>query len=210
MWRVKHDCELADLKPNRRKANYAIPEVYVLTPDTRMVPMTEAWQWFTFRLFWSGAPHLAEAQAKQQWRSLYAGNRAFTNRQGFNDESRSGRRADFVNGLDLDAPLPMFDKPRVCGGASVTGKAGASHLVVETLDGTKAPPSLDYVLARPWLYFEALSIPAFPDLWPLEPFPQGGGVTRVPLVSAEPVKYPLVMLERLPEGSGPADPYEVD
>lgn len=169
-YRVCHDSEYQDVWRSN------VPEVYNLGGILGATNLTCAWQWFIMRL----NPGIT----KRGFRSLLSWDRAFTNGTGFDDPKRPPR-ADYVNDRDTSAKLPRFDKVRVCGGAILHGKQIGEYLLVETLAGNKPPPDLEWVKARPWLYFRAVVV--LPD-GNVGDFPQNGGnPVYIPLVSTAPV-----------------------
>jgi len=78
---------------------------------------------------------------------------AWANGSGFLDPNSP--RANYITGEDLSYQDPRLDKCRICGGANLHGTLSGDVLTVETLDGSQNPPSLDWILERPWLYFRA-------------------------------------------------------
>lgn len=151
-----------------------VPEVYHGDRDLS-TKLTEAWQWLIFNL----NPGITEAG----FTSLLKYDRAFTNYTGFGALGRE--RANYIKGENLDCQLPRWDKWRLCGGTKIRGKyLGGNRLLVETLNGLKRPPSVSWVRARPWLFFEALIVK-----WDgsTQPFPQNGGnPVWVPLLASGP------------------------
>jgi hypothetical protein len=137
------------------------------------------------------------------FRTLYDVRRAFTNGTGFDTIHTPGSadylaRADYINDLDLDHSDPRFDKSRVCGGALLAGKVSGDWLEVDTLK-INQPVTLEWLLARPWLYFTATTVSrnSTPDQELVGNFPQNGGrACWVPLVTTTPVRYPLQYLQR--------------
>ena len=190
-YRVLHDIERGGLW------RFSLPEVFLFEPN-HATPFTKEWQLFSFSInpFMTG----------DKWRSLYSYSRAFTNNQGF--DKPGDPRADYVNGRDLIFELPKFDKPRICGGASLTGVEDGEYLLVNTLDTRNPPPSLEYAEKNPWLcYFDAITIDG--NGTPRR-FPQGDGErVFIPLVTSQPVKYPLQYLQKMQAGNPPADPYKI-
>lgn len=182
LYRVKHDAELG---PLWRQA----PEVFLLN-DNR-TPFGADWQRLSFAL--------NPGMTSNHWRALYGDDEAFTNGNGFNGPNA---RADFVNNCDLSAPLPAWDKTRVCGGATVTGIVDGMELVVDILDGTGPAPTLEWLLARPWLYFHALTV--YGDGHVGE-FPQNNPCL-VPLVGSGEARIPLAQVQKVPRI---ADPYKI-
>lgn len=163
-FKVGHD---RDIGPIWRKN---VPEVYHFD-QSQPTKLTRAWQEFIMEL-----NPLMDGKG---FRSLLKWDRAFTNISGY-DHPSGKPRADFINHRDEDEKLPVVDKCRVCGGATLAGKIVNGKLVIETLDGSKPPPSVSSVLAKPWLFFTCFIVK--PD-GSVENFPQSGG---------RPVYFPLV------------------
>lgn len=200
LYRVKHDAELPAALRSRRKPRTlwqrilsiiwrpGLPEVFPLNGER--TPFGEAWQHLSY--------DLNPGMSGTHWRSLYAYNRAFTNGTGFNG---SEPKADFINRLDLTAPLPAWDKTRTCGGWTCMGEEDAPDLVVEILDGYSAPPSLTWLLAHPTLFFHAVN-----TTWNgITRFPQNDGrPCLVPAVGSGVARLPLAILQKVP---AIADPY---
>ncbi len=200
LFRVKHDLERwGHARDIVLQKGMALPEVFPCFPNQYTI-LTRRWQ-----LLWRA---LNPNATNLQWRKILSCHRAFTNDHGF-DCGRQGHGpfADFVNGQDLSAELPRAEC-LLCGGAIVTGVEttykGAPHLMLETLDGRAGAtvPTLEWVLARPWLYFEAISVS--PDgstqSFSLTPYPE-----YVPLIAnIFPVYFPMAGLVRLTEAEAMA------
>jgi hypothetical protein len=132
------------------------------------VPMTEAIQWLTFDLFRHGTGGiLGLDDCKRRWRMLYSQNLWGTNTAGF--ESYPPRR-DYISKLDMTAELPILQKGITFAGHVGRGKVVNGFVEFETLSPSNAP-TLDWLLARPWLYFEAKNVNALGQ----SRFPQAGG-----------------------------------
>jgi hypothetical protein len=108
-YRVKPDIEMGDLW----RVN--LLEVFPLV-GSQPVEMNAEWQQLTYDydLYRYFAPIVDESTARSRWRILYGYRTAFTNGSGF--EEPDDPRADYINGRNLDSPLPLWDKSRVCGG----------------------------------------------------------------------------------------------
>lgn len=187
---VKHDIELpGGVRQVVRDSGKALPEVHQLAP-AQFTPLTKAWQ-----ELWKG---INSELTGPEWRKLASCHRAFNNNNGYDcSQKKHGPFVDYINGRDLGAPLPKIEC-LVCGGALLRGiettYKGEPHLQVETLDGTAAPPPLEWVLTRPHLYFEAVSVR-----------PDGGvqsfSITEhpeyVPLVASTAVYLPMWKVKRV-------------
>lgn len=191
-YRVCHDLEY---QTQWRGIRAAVPEVFHFDMSAP-TKLTKPWQELIMALN-PGMPAPA-------FRSLLKHDRAFCNKSnGF--DYKDVKRADFINGIDLGAKPPINDKCRCCGGAILRGKRNGDLLKIETLDGSKPPPSIEWLRARPWLYFRCYTIR--PD-GTLGDFPQNGGKpVYMPLVATGSVTvrigkivkgkpYPLVMVRR--------------
>lgn len=188
LWRTLHDIEMGPL------TRVGVPEVYVISENK--FDFTEGWQKLSYALNTTANPLISSDMDKDKWRVLYDFMRAFTNGTGFN-ESGDPRR-DYVNMRDLNAPYPKFDKTRICGGALVTGTVDGDYLILESLNVNNPAPSLSWLLARPWLFFDAVNVTANG----ISRFPQGSNGNRVfvPLLTKTVERYPLAKLKKLPAG----------
>jgi hypothetical protein len=233
LWRVRHDFEIWKLGitwTGHGQLNNAaedvffrdeLPEVFWCYGE-QTVPMDEAWQRLSFAM--------CEGIEGMNWRAVYHDHRAFMNGTGFWHDNvgqdydptyKPVARRDYINRIDLSSDkLPAFDKVRVCGGATVSGRQDGSYVILDTLD-VNSVPTLAWLQARPWLYFRAVSKMFRRDasgrplrdtdgnlLPPLiVDFPQNGSrPSFIPLVTKIPVKLPVVMLEKT---SGYVDPLKV-
>lgn len=186
LYRVLHDVELG--KPWRQD-----PEVFWFNRET--TKFGADWQRLTFAMNPGMDP--------LKWRVLYEWDTAFTNGTGF-DNPKGPARADFVNNRDLTAALPLWDATRTCGGAAHRGQEDGADLIVDILNGEAPAPSLEWIMARPWYYFEALIV--YMD-GHVGRFPQNDGRrVLVPLVGSGIARYPLSRLQKW-EGSAMPDPY---
>lgn len=186
LWRVLHDAEMGSL------FRVDVPEVYVIREAS--FNFTEGYQKLSYALNTIANPLISADMTKDKWRVLYDFMRAFANGTGFN---KSGDpRADYVNVRDLDKPLPKFDKTRICGGAMVTGTVDGNDLILDSLNVNNPVPTLAWLLARPWLYFDAVNVTANG----ISKFPQGtlGNRVFVPLLTEAQERYPLAKLKKLP------------
>jgi hypothetical protein len=185
LYRVKHDVETA--KGNWRDG---LPEVHRLVPDHHVVLDGELQ--FLWRLM---NPGMTDAK----FCKMLGNKLAFTNGSGFPGSYNA------ILGEDLTQPFPRFDQARICGGAVVHGREVGDYLYIETIDVRLPIPSAEYVMARPWLRFDAVLAG---DV--IRPFPQGEGKpVYVPLLSAvDGVKLPLWKLQKW-EGATLPNPYKI-
>lgn len=191
LWRVLHDYELPggvrDIVIQRNKPQ---PEVFSCFPN-QFTPLNRAWQWLWRDL----NAHITD----MEWRKLLSCHRAFTNNCGYDcSENKHGPFADFVNGKDIGTPLPKIET-LLCGGAIVTGTEttykGVPMLQLDALDGKRVPPSVEWLRAREWLWYKAVSVA--PDgavrSFSISPFPE-----YVPLIASQfPVYFPLSGLRKI-------------
>lgn len=186
-WRCKHKGEPG--APDN-PANSGDPEVRP-SDWQNGIPFTEELQRLSFDLMRWGNPLITA----QNWRVVYKDDVAFTNNQSWGDNQV---RADYINGLDLSAPLPKLMKVTICGGSLYGGIPEGDELTfrpgVDGIDANGAAiPPLETVIKNGW-YFHAVT-------WirngVTSHFPQGhGGKVLIPLVLTIPVSYPLAWFER--------------
>jgi len=190
LFRVLHDQEMGDLW------RVGMPEVMIFS-DADVVKATKEIQEMMYALFEHGTPDFTKDWRINRFESVYRSGRAFMNGKGMD------QNANYITGERLDGELPKFDKARVCGGATISGEVIGNMLKVETL--RDAVP-LDYLLERPWLYFEAVAsgnnITPFPQVIDIEN--DIYGKAYIPLISKGDVYFPLSELEEVSEI---ADPY---
>lgn len=189
LYRVLHDVEL----PSGLRACAPCPEVHPL--DALHSPFGKGWQQLAFAL--------NPGMTGGHFRSLYGDTTAFTNGTGFALKAGQPIHADYINGRDLTAPDPAFDKTRFCGGATVTGVESGAYLIVDVLDPTNPIPSVEVLRQFPTLYFHATictlkGINRFPQMF--------GEPVLVPLLGQPGAKYPLAALQKVP---AIADPYYI-
>lgn len=151
LWRVLHDRELpSGVRDKVTSTGKTMPEVFPLLPN-QFTTLNYAWQWF-----WK---NINPNMSKEDWTKLLGYQRAFTNNNGFGMDDP---RVNYVTGENLGAEPPKIES-LLCGGALITGEPdvlykGEKHLRVLTLDGKQSPPPVEWVVARPWFYFEAVSV----------------------------------------------------
>lgn len=190
LYRVLHDVELGALWRQN------VPEVYRLSGGNTM-PITKPWQLLI--------KAMNPTMTNLMWRRLLDWQRAFTNNTAGYDYPGGEPLQDWVNLRDLNATgVPRFEIPRICGGAVVTGVVDGSDLIVSTLDGNAMPPRVEDI--KPWHKFVALNVK---DETTLTKFPQGEGAdVWIPLVTRQPVSYPLSKLQRWTDVNLP-NPYRI-
>ncbi len=171
-----------------RDADEPMPEVYRLQPD-QVTPIDCAWQ-----KLWRDLNPLLDID---KWATLLGNNLAWTNRTGF-----PGRR-NCLTGADADKQFPVFDAPRICGGAILKGQEDNGWLLIESMLISDPVPDAAEILAKPWLWY-----------WGTGVRPDGGinlimrkGMdgtmypVRVPLLTKYRVKLPLLYLHKMPLGA---------
>jgi hypothetical protein len=175
----------------------------VVRPSENAVPVlfTEAMQKLSFCL-----NEFNPLFTANKWLSVYDYKAAFTNGNGFGDESDP--RADYINRVNLTKPLPKLMKAIICGGMFIRGQVVGSSLVcypgVHAIDASKPIPSTGEVLAKNW-YYVATTAKRKPDgTWAVNNFPQGSGQNvLIPYILKEPVVYPLAWFKKWEEDSLP-------
>lgn len=183
LYKVLHDIEMGKVRDEVIERGVALPEVNPFI-DNHFTALTEKWQWL-----WK---NLNQSMTKLQWRALLDYQRAFTNQNGF--DKPNDQRADYVNNRDLTKPLPKMEA-LVCGGATVAvDRIEGQYAWIKTLNGLNPPPPVEYILARPWLYFHATTVRPNGTVGS---FPQSTGAELVPLLTNRVVKYPLARLKKL-------------
>ncbi|HEY6020076.1 MAG TPA: hypothetical protein VIY48_09285 [Candidatus Paceibacterota bacterium] len=192
LYRVNHDMTI--WRPN-------LPEVFRLDPDHHVI-LTEAIQWLIRNM----NPQLTD----DQWRAVFGNATAFTNRTGF-----PGRH-DYINKMDVNAHDPTFDQARVCGGALLKGIKGRDlkgdpALIIEAIDTRKPLPTAEYVMKRPWLYFEAINIDYSVELHGPILRPLKGRWHKpvyIPVLHSVNATYPLDLLTEIETINGIPSPYK--
>lgn len=165
--------------------------------DAPAIPFTEPMQLLAFKmnafnpLFTGG-----------KFRSTYNYWRAFNNGNGF--QNPADPRADYVNRLSLDKPLPKMMKAIICGGMFIRGEVVGNELVcrpgVHGIDVSKPMPTIAEVMEKNWYFVATTANQRGDGTWVVNNFPQGGGQNvLIPYFLKEPVKYPLSWFERWDE-----------
>lgn len=148
---VLHDYDLIKLsRPSRNRAPRRIkglPETVSLKDKTGFVKLTPDIQWAWFR--WNELLNQNPLQNQNDFRSLTASDRAFTNRFG------SDKCACYPCNANLDKE-PMRYFPLLCGGAyiKIVGGLGTKLLAFETMSSTE-DLSVYHPLSHPHLFFRA-------------------------------------------------------
>ena len=192
-WRHPHDKELraatvkADVTSTDRVYRGAatgearpmtfpsVPEVYQILPAYGATPLSSAWVDFVCELNYELPRETAMKIFDPHW--------AFNN----------GRE------------LPGWDKPRVCGGATLSGVVDGSRLMLDYIDTGDAVPDVQWVLDRPWLWFYGTQVAQSGNVSYMT-LGIGDGVrvpVRVPLLYNQPVYLPTAWLHGV---TGVADP----
>lgn len=217
-YKVLHDIELGEL---RHCAADSCPEVFNLgspldNNSSYKFPLNQSWQIFSFGIFVKVGYNkkLNELTNDEywymanRWSAVYLSWIAFCNGMG------SDKNHNYIMGTHPDRELMAYDKIRVCGGATITGKeeinsAGQPVLRVDTFNGLYGPPSVESI--NPFtdrrIFFADI---VHPD-GHLTRFTQLNGYgsptpilckdVPVPIIADEPVYYPMWKLKKLPLGS---------
>lgn len=136
------------------------PDVVVTADDEKhnnvsAVKMTEQIQRLSYDLFsWGLGDAVPDVLKPLRWRALYQQDKAFTNGAGYD---KTPPRCDYINKLDLSAELPILQKGITIAGSKVTGRIVGNNLEMDTLSPANIP-SLAWLIAHPWLYFEAKTV----------------------------------------------------
>lgn len=129
-----------------RVKSMPVPEIFWL--DDTSIPLTKEWQEFIFTMNQPG-------MTKKRYRGFLGKKTAVANSGGFDENDP---RADFINLIDLEQPLPRLGKCYTFGGARLRGTVKNGYLIVETLDGSKPPPAWKDIQDKYWLYSTALIV----------------------------------------------------
>jgi hypothetical protein len=150
--RVLHELELA---PHlERTTPPSRPEVRQMYPENLFVPFGKAWQLFAWKL-----NPLLKAN---NMTAVYDDHLWIANNNGFSDDLR----ANYFTNENLDKPLPKVET-LTCGGnllrvlGEVAVKIGTKFVdsyIIDVLDYRQAPPTLEWIEARPWLITIAVNM----------------------------------------------------
>lgn len=178
LYRVNHDSTL--WRPN-------LPEVFPFEPN-HFTRFTRGYQLLE--------KSLNTLMTGGKWRSLHADDTAFNNGQGY--DKSGDPRCDWVNLRDLTRPEPR-QEALVCGGAVLKKRfIDNEYLYPEYIDGNQPPPTLSWLLKRPWLYFDAVTVDGTANGIAIRRFPQGDGRrVFVLLLASKPIKIPLAQVTKL-------------
>lgn len=189
LWRVNHDTTY--WRPN-------LPEVFPFFPND-FTAFTKPFQLLE--------KSLNPSMTGERYRSLHANDTAFNNGQGY--EKKGDPRADFINNRNTTYPPPK-QEALVCGGAVLAQKFILdNYLYCEYIDGNKPAPTTQYVLDRPWLYFDAVTVDrGMTGNIVIRRFPQGNGHrVFILLLARQPIKIHLSKVTKLQYGSAIPSPY---
>ena len=178
LWRVLHWAEAGRTEKTSR------PEVWPLFPN-QFTDFRREWQLLSRAM----NPRISDAK----WTVVYGHGLWIANGQGFG--MPNSPRVNFVTGENLGAPYPKCEL-LTCGGSLLTGTVVGNDLRVSVLDGLGTPPSLEWILARPWYYVTAVQ---WYTSGAIGRFPQGeqpdGSVVPIihPLIG-DPKRYPNITI----------------
>ena len=201
--RVLHDYERASGLPRPLDPAYVLddhqgfPEMCPCK-DYWFMPMTKAWQEYQFAvLFQYAPPSMTLEDKKRAWRNFYDTGKAICNKHGFSGRTEDDH-ADYINGTGESKGLPGLQSITMGGNVvKVIGDTDGDWIQVETLDGTKSPPSFSDCNreTHPHLIHVATNSTPFgydglwtkTGPWRVDPFPHNGGRhCCFPLVSRGP------------------------
>lgn len=142
--------------------------------------------------------------SNSDWRDAHTWQRAYNNQNGY--DRPGDPRADWVNNRDTTRDPPK-QEALVSGGAFLKRRfADSDFLYPAYIDGTRPAPSLDWVLRRPYLYFEAVNIDWTPDGAVLRRFLNGKKVFFL-LLASRPIRISLSKVTRMKRGQMIPSPY---
>lgn len=147
---------------------------------------------------------------KSQWRAVFSTHRAYTNQQGFGDDTP---RADYVNGLDLNGELPRLMKAIIAGGAFVRGVMDSKYLTVTpgvgAVDTRKPLPTAQEVIDKHWYFVATTAKYSAEGEWHVNDFPQGnGGEVAIVYFLDQPAQYTKSWFQPW-EGDALPNPYRL-
>jgi len=146
------------------------------------VIMTEPIQRLSYELMKRFCPTMDGGR----WATMHGSFLAMCNRTGFGDPNNP--RRDYINGLDLTAELPRYDKCRTFQGSFITGRLEGNLIVctpgVDGIDANAPLPTVDEVIAKHW-YSVAINTGEPPFHWR----PNWGGVIVFPFIMRGVMKF---------------------
>lgn len=198
-------CRIESDKVKGKLWRKKVPQIYCLD---QLAPskLTKEWQEFIYyELNNGGQPGY---MTPNNFHGLFRWNTGLSNRTAGYD-FMGFKLADFIKGINLNAKLPRYDKCRLFGSgddydAIIHGVLNGDVLTVETLDGAKPPPKIEWLLDNPHLLLRCNIV--LPDGSVID-FPHNGGhPVIVPLLATGSVTvrinknvpkkpYPLVRIK---------------
>jgi len=165
--RVAHDWERPNWgeKPRSLKER---PETVPMMMKPASLPLTKEWQkfWWKFIINQSYST-LTGGQYHTAWGDITAERKAFI----FHGITHG--YTDYITGVNLSNNDPMKQKGLLMGGSLVKRKYGG---VIEALDLSQPPPTVQWLLQRPWLWGWATVIEGrnknTDGTWPVSKWPQ--------------------------------------
>lgn len=141
------------------------------------------------------------------WRAVHTYERAFNNQQGY--DRIGDPRADWINKRDTTRENPR-QEALVCGGALLKRRfIDSEYLYPEYIDANRPAPSLEWVLKRPYLFFDAVTVVKTINGLVIRRFPQGdGNRVFILLLASKPIKIPLWNVTQIKRGQRIKSPYE--
>lgn len=163
----------------------------ILPPiETRALDMTDEIQEMSYEL----AHHFAPAIDGGKWRAIHGYQTAMNNgsQNGFGDAPHR----DVINGMDLDAPPPRYDKmQRSFAGSFIRGEAVGTTLFcrpgIHGIDANQPMPRLEEIIEKNWYVIACTS---GEKIWN---FPHGLGSPVVyPFIFDRTISFPLSWFQR--------------
>jgi len=110
--------------------------------------------------------------------SLYASDRAFTNGTGFACAKFPTKRRNYIEGTNLEAELPRFDKIRVCSGDTLSGRWKSDAFYIDYFKSVPENYDITFLL-NPRVFIATI-------------IQKDGRLTNFPQLDGEPVPVPLM------------------
>jgi len=166
--RVAHDWERPDwdYKPRTTKAS---PETVPMWMKPDFLALTKEWQKFYWK-FIIRVSHacLTGGQYHTAWGDITAERKALTDNHGI-----THGYTDYITRVNIVNHKPIMQKGLLFGGSLVKIKWGTT---IKALDLSAPPPTVDWILAHPWLWGWATVIEGrnrnFDKTWPVVKWPQ--------------------------------------